>query len=87
MNPTEKLLNKNELLAALAEVLPEPPCSKTINLWLALEKFPMPSIPKPGSGKGTGKRTHRWFRLSAVLAWLDNPAEFYAQLSTKRKAG
>ena len=86
MNPTEKLLNKKELLEHLAEVLPEPPCSKTINLWLALEKFPMPSIPKPGGGKGTGKRTHRWFRLSDVMAWLNSPADFYAQLGTKKRA-
>ena len=76
---TEKLKTFEEIQAALAEILPERPSRRTINIWLELPNNPMPSLPKPGRGKGTGLRTHRWFRLSDVLAWLENPVAYYAR--------
>ena len=75
----EKLLTYEEMQDALAEVLPSRPSRRTVNIWLEALDRPMPSIPKPGSGKGTGRRTHRWFRLSDVLAWLEDPVAFYAR--------
>lgn len=80
---TEKLKTFQEIQAALAEILPQPPSRRTINIWLEASRFPMPSVANPGSGKGTGKRTHRWFRLSEVLEWLENPEAFYAKKNKK----
>ena len=78
MNP-EKLKTFEELQDALAEILPERPSRRTINIWLELPTNPMPFVPKPGRGKGTGLRTHRWFRFSDVLAWLEDPVDFWAR--------
>lgn len=83
---TEKLLTLQQLQGELAKVLPdgpdgEPqrPARRTLYTWMEAKENPMPFITKPGSGKGTGRRTGRWFRLSDVLRWLENP--------THQKAG
>ena len=84
----ERLLTMDEIRIALAEKIPhrngqaKPPCRRTIYLWLAA-KYPMPSVPRPGSGPGTGKRTTHQFLKSQVFAWLDDPAGYWAD---RRKA-
>jgi hypothetical protein len=85
---TERLLTMDEIREAMAEKLPRrkglpaPPCRRSIYLWLKA-KYPMPSIPRPGSGPGTGRRTTRMFLRSQVFAWLDDPPGYWA---ARRKA-
>lgn len=43
-------------------------------------KHPLPFIPKPATGAGTGQRTGRWFRLSDVLRWLEDPAAYWSSV-------
>jgi len=74
----EKLLTLVQLQDALGDVLPERPARRTLYTWMEARENPMPFITKPATGKGTGKRTGRWFRISEVLAWLEGP---------RRKAG
>lgn len=87
MNNTEKLLTLEQLQDELAKVLPERPARRTLYGWMETKTSPMPFIPRPGTGKGTGKRTGRWFRLSHVLRWLESPADYYAWLQIQKKAG
>ena len=81
----ENLLTMDQIRTALADVLPlgpegekRPPSNRTINMWCEAKVSPMPFLTKPGTGKGTGKRTHKLFRLSDVLTWLEDPAGFWA---------
>lgn len=90
MTTNENFITLDQLRDALAPVLPRdkdgqvhPPCARTIYFWMASKPYPMPFIQKPGSGKGTGKRTGRWFRLSDVLEWLESPEAFYARRKHK----
>ncbi len=59
-DPTEPLLSTAQLIAALGDYLPRPPCRRTLTRWRQAE---MPSIPLPESPQ-------RLFLLSTVLAWL-----------------
>lgn len=86
---TERLLTMDEIREAMAEKLPlragkpAPPCRRCIYYWLKA-KYPMPSVPRPGTGPGTGKRAIHMFLRSQVFAWLDDPAGYWAAL--KRRA-
>lgn len=91
---TEKLLTLQQLQAELAKVLPngpdgetQRPARRTLYTWMEAKEYPMPFVPKPASGKGTGKRTGRWFRLSHVLRWLESPADYYAWIAASKRAG
>ena len=75
---TEKYLTLEQLQDELAKVLPERPARRTLYQWMEAKENPMPFIPKPATGKGTGKRTGRWFVLSRVLRWLEDPAGYWA---------
>ena len=81
----EHLLDLGQLQDALAKVLPtdtagneQRPARRTLYGWMEAKKYPMPCIQRPCTGQGTGKRTGRWFRLSDVLAWLEDPVAYYA---------
>lgn len=74
----ERLLTLEQLQDALQDILPLGPDGKarrpsraTLYRWLERKPFPMPCVPRP-SGHG------RWFRLSAVLEWLEDPAAFWS---------
>jgi len=77
----EKWLELDELCDALARTLPDRSCKQTIYRWIEQKPYGMPSIPKPGSGSGTGKRTRRWYILSEVKEWLRDPAAYWARRS------
>ena len=84
---------QDELQDELTKILPngpdgkpQRPARRTLYTWMEAKEHPMPFLVKPATGKGTGRRTGRWFQLSAVLAWLESPAAFYAKGLT-RKAG
>jgi hypothetical protein len=85
MNPTtpEKWLTLAQLRAELGKVLPGrrdgtqvPPTSRTLYKWQTGPN-PMPFIPKPSSGQGTGHRTGRWYVLSEVMTWLQDPVAYW----------
>jgi hypothetical protein len=80
---TEKLLNLEQLQNELAKILPERPARRTLYTWMEAKVHPMPFIVKPATGKGTGRRTGRWFVLSRVLSWLEDPAGYYAAKGPK----
>jgi hypothetical protein len=85
MDHDERLLTMDELRIALAEKMPRrkgeavPPCRRTIYLWLAAKPYPMPSVPRPTSGRGTGRKTVHMFLRSQVFAWLDDPAAYWTR--------
>lgn len=58
--PLEPLLSVQQLITALEHHLPRRPCARTLRRW---DRSGMPYIPVPQSPQ-------RWYRLSAVLAWL-----------------
>ena len=76
----EKHLTLIQLQDALAEILASRPARRTLYEWMELKTNPMPFIAKPGTGKGTGQRTRRSFRLSDVLAWYEDPAGYWAKV-------
>ena len=80
---TEKLLTLEQLQDELAKFLPERPARRTLYTWMEAKEHPMPFIVKPATGKGTGKRTGRWFVFSRVLNWLEDPAGYYAAEHSK----
>lgn len=84
---TEKLLTLEQLQGELAKILPQRPARRTLYTWMEAKEYPMPFIVKPATGKGTGKRTGRWFRLSHILRWLENPADYYAWIAACKRAG
>lgn len=59
----EKYLTLTELQDELAKVLPKRPARRSLYEWMAAG---MPSTRPPGTRR-------RLFRLSKVLAWIDNP--------------
>lgn len=85
MDHDERLLTMDEIRLAMADKLPRrkgepaPPCRRSIYLWLAAKPYPMPSVPRPGSGPGTGRKTTHMFLKSQVFAWLDDAAAYWAR--------
>ncbi len=80
---TEKLLTLIQLQDDLAEILPERPARRTLYTWMEAKENPMPFVAKPSSGKGTGKRTGRWFMRSHVREWLLDPVGYWARRTRK----
>jgi hypothetical protein len=76
-DPAETRLNLGELRIALgaSPKFKRRPDVKTVYKWLAMP-CPMPS-------KRLSPTSHRYFLLSHVLAWLDDPQAYYGR---KRRA-
>ena len=88
--PLERRLTLAQAQDLLSTVLPlnsdgtpHRPSVRLLYQWMERTKDPMPWIAKPGTGKGTGRRTGRWFLASQLMAWLDDPAGYW---TARRKA-